>query len=114
MREVATEMKVTPPTKDDILAVLEQLDENNDNSVNQDEFFELVILVLSKMLESEQELQDKHDGKENCFGQILNMMNAKVATKMNMKNQEIMIDKQFGFKKDSVIKSPRSRKNGGF
>ena len=34
MREVATEMKVTPPTKDDILAVLEQLDENNDNSVN--------------------------------------------------------------------------------
>ena len=53
MKEVANEMKVTPPTKDDILAVLEQLDENNDNSVNQDEFFELVILVLSKMLESE-------------------------------------------------------------
>ena len=102
MKEVANEMKVTPPTKDDILAVLEQLDENNDNSVNQDEFFELVILVLSKMLESEQELQDKQDGKENCYGQILNMMNAKVASKINMENQKIKIEKQFGFKIDGA------------
>ena len=37
------------------------------------------------MLESEQELQDKKDGKENCFGQILNIMNAEVANKIAIK-----------------------------
>ena len=61
MKEVAHIMKITPPTKDDITSVLEQLDENNDFTVSKDEFYQLIILVLGKMLESEQELQDKKD-----------------------------------------------------
>lgn len=57
MRSVAHEMKVKPPTDGDIDAVLKELDENNDGQVSKDEFLALIVQVLRKMLESEEDLQ---------------------------------------------------------
>ena len=58
MKEVAQEMKVTPPTDADILSVLLELDDDFDGTVSKDEFLQLIILVLGKMLESEEDLED--------------------------------------------------------
>lgn len=57
MRNVASEMKVKPPTDGDIDAVLKELDEDYDERVSKDEFLSLIVQVLKKMLESEEDLQ---------------------------------------------------------
>ena len=57
MRNVAHEMKVKPPTDGDIDAVLKELDEDYDEKVSKDEFLTLIVQVLKKMLESEEDLQ---------------------------------------------------------
>ena len=57
MRSVASDMKVKAPTDGDIEAVLRELDEDYDEKVSRDEFVVLIIQVLRKMLESEEELQ---------------------------------------------------------
>lgn len=57
MRDVAQDMKVKPPTDNDIDAVLRELDEDYDEKVSKDEFVQLIIQVMRKMLESEEELQ---------------------------------------------------------
>ncbi|TNV72857.1 hypothetical protein FGO68_gene12414 [Halteria grandinella] len=57
MRQVAHEMKVKPPTDGDIDAVLKELDENTDDKVSKEEFLALIVQVLRKMLESEEDLQ---------------------------------------------------------
>jgi Ca2+-binding EF-hand superfamily protein len=57
MRNVASEMKVKPPTDGDIDAVLKELDEDFDERVSKDEFLSLIVQVLKKMLESEEDLQ---------------------------------------------------------
>eukprot|EP00347_Sterkiella_histriomuscorum_P022028 403331938 len=57
MKNVAYEMKVKPPTDGDIDAVLRELDEDYDEKVSKDEFVQLIIQVMKKMLESEEDLQ---------------------------------------------------------
>ena len=57
MKQVAGDMKVKPPTDGDIDAVLRELDEDYDEKVSKDEFCLLIVSVLRKMLESEDELQ---------------------------------------------------------
>ncbi|CDW89409.1 transcription initiation factor tfiid subunit 5-like [Stylonychia lemnae] len=57
MKNVAYEMKVKPPTDGDIDAVLRELDEDYDEKVSKDEFVQLIIQVMRKMLESEEDLQ---------------------------------------------------------
>jgi len=57
MRNVASEMKVKAPTDGDIEAVLRELDEDFDGNVSKDEFMALIVQVLRKMLESEEDLQ---------------------------------------------------------
>ena len=59
MKEVANEMKVTAPTDGDILNALMELDENSDGQVSKEEFVKLIQLVLGKMLESEEDLDEK-------------------------------------------------------
>ena len=54
-------MKITPPTEPDIALVLQELD-IHDNSVTKDKFSELITLVISKMLESEIELENSKKG----------------------------------------------------
>ena len=56
LKKVATKMGVTPPTETDVKAVLDELDEDNDNEVSKDEFEHLIVQVLLKLKESEEEL----------------------------------------------------------
>ena len=53
MKEVAQEMRVNPPTENDIDFMLKELDENSDGQVSKEEFLQLIVLVLGNMLESE-------------------------------------------------------------
>ena len=57
LRSVAKEMKLNAPTDNDIVAVLGELDQDNDNHVSKDEFEFLIIKVLEKMAESELEIE---------------------------------------------------------
>ena len=54
MTEVAISMGVTPPTERDLKAILSELDEDFDGVVDKGEFIQLVMLVIGKMLESEE------------------------------------------------------------
>lgn len=65
MRNVAGEMKVKAPTDGDIDAVLRELDEDFDGIVSKDEFMALIIQVLRKMLESEEDLQASINAQAN-------------------------------------------------
>ena len=57
MREVAQEMRITPPTENDIEFMLKELDDDTDGNVSKEEFQKLLLLVLGKMLESEESHQ---------------------------------------------------------
>ena len=56
-------MGVTPPTEADLESILRQLDEDFDEKVDKEEFLSLVMLVIGKMLESEEELQETVNSK---------------------------------------------------
>ena len=58
LRDVAKQMRLNPPTDNDIVAVLGELDQDNDNHVSKDEFEYLIIKVLEKMAESELEIEN--------------------------------------------------------
>ena len=59
MQEVSKKMGVTAPTEEDLSAFLRELDEDFDGVVDKGEFLQLVMLVIGKMLETEEELQEK-------------------------------------------------------
>ena len=67
-------MKVTAPTKDDIQAVLEQLDDDSDYHVSKEEFLNLIILVLTKMLDSEYGLEDKKNNSSEGVEKLKNSL----------------------------------------
>ena len=54
MYEVSEQMGVTPPTKDDLQAILAQLDDDFDGVIDKDEFHGLVMLVIGGLLETEE------------------------------------------------------------
>ena len=56
MKEVADEMGVKAPTDSDILAILSELDEDQDDGVDKSEFKKLIKMVFDKMLENEEDL----------------------------------------------------------
>ena len=55
MHEVSKQMGVTPPTQDDLAAILKELDETADGKIDKDEFHSLIMMVLGKMLELEED-----------------------------------------------------------
>ena len=57
LKEVAIKMSITPPSDNDVQAVLQELDQDDDAQVSKDEFVHLISQVLRKMKESEEELQ---------------------------------------------------------
>lgn len=59
METVALSMGVLPPSPEELLQILGQLDENRDGVIDKEEFFDLIYLVIGKMTETEEELQDK-------------------------------------------------------
>ena len=46
IREVAKEMRVKPPTDNDIESILQELDEDGSNEINKEEFVKLINLVF--------------------------------------------------------------------
>ena len=58
MKNVALDMKVKPPTEAEVEALLKELDEDFDDKVSKAEFVKLIEMVLRKMLESEEDLQN--------------------------------------------------------
>ena len=58
LRNVAKEMSLNPPGDNDIIAVLDELDQDKDHQVSKDEFEYLVIKVIEKMAESELEIEN--------------------------------------------------------
>ena len=52
-------MGVNPPTDEDLEAILATLDDNFDGQVDKDEFLSLFMLVIGKMLESEEDLTNE-------------------------------------------------------
>ena len=56
LKEVAVKMNITPPSDNDVTAVLQELDQDDDAQVSKDEFVHLITQVLKKMKESEEEL----------------------------------------------------------
>ena len=55
MKDVAVNMGVTPPTDEDLKSILQELDDDYDGVVDKSEFIQLVMLVIGKMLESEEQ-----------------------------------------------------------
>ena len=56
IREVAKEMRVKPPTDNDIESILQELDEDGSNEIDKEEFVKLINLVFEQMLGNEVEL----------------------------------------------------------
>ena len=50
-------MGVSSPTEEDISAILESLDDDFDGIVDKKEFLKLIMLVIGKMVESEEQVQ---------------------------------------------------------
>ena len=49
-------MRVKAPTENDIEDILDELDEDNDKSVDKEEFVKLIVMVFEKMLDNEKDL----------------------------------------------------------
>ncbi len=58
MVQIATDMGADPPTKEDVLEVLEHLDSDKSGKISFDEFKVLIRDVLEAMLETDQDLQE--------------------------------------------------------
>ena len=54
-------MGVAAPTQEDLHAILVTLDDDGNGDVGKDEFLSLIMLVLEKMIEAEQEVQENEN-----------------------------------------------------
>ena len=55
---VATKMGLNPPTEEDLENILRELDDDFDGVIDKNEFLNLIMIVITKMLEQEEELQE--------------------------------------------------------
>ena len=92
MRTVAALMNVTSPTKDDIASIMKELDKDGDKTVSKEEIYQLIILVLGKMLESEQEIDDRKNNVKisglNNVKSLLEVGMANSITKASLAKQQ--------------------------
>ena len=58
LRKVAEDLNLHIPTDNDIIAVLGELDQDNDQEVSKEEFESLIVKVLQRMAESELEIEN--------------------------------------------------------
>lgn len=59
MTEISTQIGVKPPSIEDIKAILKILDDSEDGKVDKDEFFKLIMMILTKMVQLEDEFTTK-------------------------------------------------------
>ena len=57
------------PSEEDVISAMKELDENQDGTVDKDEFAKIIKLCFRAMLCSEYEFQDFMDNKKNEEGQ---------------------------------------------
>lgn len=53
MRETASDLKIKAPNEAEIEAILNEYDENSDNVLQKDEFFQLIVYIFENMRENE-------------------------------------------------------------
>ena len=71
MEDVAIGMGAQPPTEDDIRAILSNLDEDSDGRVDKKEFVELIMTVLTNLLEDEEDLKQKYNWYKSTFDYLI-------------------------------------------
>ena len=59
MDKIADEIGISPPTLDDLEAIIKEIDDDFDGQISKDEFFKLVMLIIEKLVETEMELCKK-------------------------------------------------------
>ena len=59
MEQVAKEIGLEPPTPEDLEMILREIDDDFDGEVSKDEFFRLVLLILNKTLETEDDITEQ-------------------------------------------------------
>ena len=55
---MALEIGLEPPTNEDLVMILREIDDDYDGVVSKEEFFKLVELILIKSLEAEERLTE--------------------------------------------------------
>ena len=84
MGTVAMKMGVTPPTTADLAIILEELDDDFDGQVSKDEFLSLIMLVVDKMTEEEEEQETRVNRHIEQEYQEARMRIADAKTKFNL------------------------------
>ena len=59
MEEVSKQMGIKTPSAEDLNAIIRELDSSGDNKIDKEEFHQLIMMILSKMVEIEEEYQKK-------------------------------------------------------
>ena len=83
-------MGVLPPSEEDLGCILRELDDDFDGSVSKEEFCELVMLVIGKMLETEEELQSNHNqGLKMALDNMISELKLKKKKEIEKENRLI-------------------------
>ena len=77
INEVSIMMNVTPPTSEDLEEILKSLDDDFDGVISKEEFHKLVMMVIVKMVQQEQQLEVKLNKEIQDELSYLNFMNNK-------------------------------------
>ena len=56
MIETAKGLNIKAPSENEIEAILSELDDNNDGTLEQDEFQNLIIMIFKNMLDNERDI----------------------------------------------------------
>ena len=56
MDQIATQIGISPPTLEDLEAIVMEIDDDFDGQISKDEFYKLVMLIIGKLLETEMDI----------------------------------------------------------
>ena len=90
LKRVALDLGLTVPTEDDVISAMKELDENQDGTVDKNEFAKIIQLCFRSMLCSEYEFQDYIDNRKdeegNCIRDLKMQENLKSIIATNLAN----------------------------
>ena len=90
-------MGVLPPSEEDLECILRELDDDFDGQVSKEEFCQLVMLVIGKMLETEEELQLNHNkGLQMALDNMIKEVKLKKMQQIAKENRLIKDDESDG------------------
>mgnify|MGYP002054522472 CR=1 FL=1 len=59
LRRVSKNMRVQNPSDKEVDAIMDEIDQDGNGTIDSDEFFELTKIMLGKMKESEEEMETR-------------------------------------------------------